>query len=513
MTAPSVPCGVIVFDDRLRIEDANAFAARVLDRSIDELKEMSIPDLLNRAGIMFFNTHVNPSLAMHGRADEVYLDFRTRRGDAIPVLINAQRHGDGDKLSVIAFVPMQRRRLFEHELIAARDASVEAARAEKEAHEQVNRAQAQLALRERLASLGTLAHGIAHEINNPLTSVLANLDTLSHELSDGKGHQSPAALLELVVEASVGAERIHEITRQMGYLVRADEMPCVPIDLKRVANLAVRMTRAQTRERARVATALEEVPIVEADSGRLGQVLINLIANAVQAFGDRPKSENEIWIRTGKAADGNAIIEVSDNGPGIPPEIAAHVFEPFFTTKPVGEGTGLGLSISEGLIASLGGTLGLETEVGRGSTFRISLPPFVPAAAEADAKVTTALRRVLVVDDDVGVSRAIARLLRRYDVTTARSADEALEHVRRDPPFDFVFSDLRMPDKDGLAFHAALMEVDPVLARRTAFVTSALGERDLFEIRRRGVPIFDKPINVRKLLDFCDEVIPVKPPP
>jgi DNA-binding NtrC family response regulator len=151
--------------------------------------------------------------------------------------------------------------------------------------------------------------------------------------------------------------------------------------------------------------------------------------------------------------------------------------------------------------------------VGRGSTFRISLPPFVPAAAEADAKVTTALRRVLVVDDDVGVSRAIARLLRRYDVTTARSADEALEHVRRDPPFDVVFSDLRMPDKDGLAFHAALMEVDPVLARRTAFVTSALGERDLFEIRRRGVPIFDKPINVRKLLDFCDEVIPVEPPP
>ncbi len=508
MRLASLPCGVLILDNDLKIVEANQHASDVLGYSIQELCSLAIPELLSRGAQIFFHTHVNPSLALEGRVDEVYLQLRARSGGDVPVIVNGTREVEPEGTRVtLAFVSVRRRQLFEHELVAARDAAEAAARLEREAQGRVKQAHAQLALNERLASLGTLAHGIAHEINNPLTYVAGSLELLATALG-APGALDRADLLALASEAKEGTERIREITRQMGSLVRADELPRVPLDLKSAASMAARMTKSQTRSRATVELALSDVPLVDADSGRLGQVLINLIINAVQAFGDRPAKQNLVRVSTGTAADGWARIEVSDNGPGIPSDIRDRVFEPFFTTKPVGEGTGLGLSISRSLVESLDGTLTFESEIGQGTTFRVSLPPS-SVGRRKTVSPPGSKPRVLVVDDDEGVARMLARVLRRYDVTVAHSADEALARIRSEQPFDFVFSDLQMPKQNGLALHDAIEASDPELASRMAFVTGAVPDDARRRLAELGLQVFTKPLEVAKLIAFCDEHIPL----
>ena len=513
MSIDDIPCGVLVVDDDHQVVEANAYAAEVLGVSVAALRGRALPTLLSRGAQIFFHTHVNPTLALQGRIDEVYLHLRRPSGEDVPVLVNAARRAEGeDARTSLVFVPMRRRQLFEHELVAARDAAEAAASLEREAQVRVKEAHMQLALRERLASLGTLAHGIAHEINNPLTYVAGNLELLEEALR-GPGKTDHLELLGLANEAREGTERIREITRQMSSLVRAEELPRAPIDLKDVATMVTRMTKVQTRSRARVELVLDEAPIVDADSGRLGQVLINLVINAVHAFGDRPASQNRVRIVTSTGTDGSARIEVSDNGPGIPPDVAARVFEPFFTTKPVGEGTGLGLSISRGLVESLDGTLTFETEPGCGTTFRVSLPPSSRARRKTAAP-PGGRPRVLVVDDDEAVARMVARVLRRYDVTTALSAEEALARIRSAEAFDLVVSDLQMPKQDGLALRDAIAALDSPLSKRMVFLTGALTEEAHRRVSEIGLRVFAKPLDLSAFLAFCREQLPeVEPKP
>ncbi|MEZ4237029.1 MAG: ATP-binding protein [Myxococcota bacterium] len=507
----SIPCGLLTFDDDLRIRDANPMACDLLRRPRAALLEMRLPDLLPRAERLYFQSQVHPALALKGRVAEIYLRLRTGDGEDVPVVLEGTRTvTDGDPRSTLAFLTMRRRQLFEHELVAARDAAEAAARLERQAQAEVKQAQAKLALQERLASLGTLASGIAHEINNPLTYVDAGLEMIAEALRSDEPVDR-ADLLGLATDALEGTRRIREITGQMGDLLRADEMPRVTLDPRTVASLVARMTRVHTRARARVELDLQEVPLVEADAGRLGQVLVNLVVNAVHAFGERPAEENLVRIVTRTGAQGEALVEVQDNGPGIPAEVAARVFEPFFTTKPVGQGTGLGLSLSNGLVTSLDGTLTFDTEPGRGTTFRVALPasraPRPAAPPVSPVPSAPSQRRVLVVDDDRSVARAIARALGRYDVTIALSADEALVQLRS-TPFDFVLTDVKMPGRDGLALYDAIAAGYPHLARRVAFVSGAPSEAARQRIASLGLPIFGKPLDVAALLAFCDELLP-----
>src|SRR5262249_11290750 len=210
--------------------------------------------------------------------------------------------------------------------------------------------EAQLHLADRMFSIGTLAAGVAHEINNPLAYVTGNLDFVRGRLGEViSGRSDVAELPDLLValdDAIEGADRMRAVLRDLRTFSRPEESDRGPIDVVRVIEVAARLTQAAIRPRARLVKELAPVPPVVGSEARLGQVLITLLVNAVQAMPpERGAHANEIRIATASAG-GDVVIELRDNGAGIPDDVRRHIFDPFFTTKDVGEGTGLGLWIS-----------------------------------------------------------------------------------------------------------------------------------------------------------------------
>jgi PAS domain S-box-containing protein len=236
--------------------------------------------------------------------------------------------------------------------------------------------QAKLVVAERMASLGTLAGGVAHEINNPLSYVLSNLRFVSGELADPDFLPPGERLAEakqVLGEAIQGADRVRRIVEDLRVFARPREQ-VGPVDVRRVFELAIKIAAGQIRHRARLVKDYADLPPVQADESRLSQVVLNLLVNAAQAIPEGRPSENEIRLVTRRHAADRVAIEVSDTGCGIPPELKDRIFEPFFTTKQVGVGTGLGLSICHGIVRSMGGEITVESEMGKGSTFRVLLP-------------------------------------------------------------------------------------------------------------------------------------------
>jgi signal transduction histidine kinase len=239
--------------------------------------------------------------------------------------------------------------------------------------------QARLAQTDRLTSLGTLTAGIAHEINNPLAYVLLNLGYVDEEISKLVPPGARSKELRLAVEhARSGAERIRDIVRGLKTFSRPESEALGPIDVAQLADTSLAMIAHEVRHRARVVKDYARVPKVIANESRLGQVFLNLLLNAVQALPEGRNAINEIRVVVRSPDPEHVVVEVHDNGMGIPPQVRGRIFEPFFTTKPVGIGTGLGLAICHGIITSLGGKLSVDTEVGRGSVFTVELPAGPP---------------------------------------------------------------------------------------------------------------------------------------
>lgn len=248
--------------------------------------------------------------------------------------------------------------------------------------------QAKLAHVERMASLGTLAGGVAHEVNNPLAYVISNLRFLDEELGALSAELPPERLEEAraaLRETREGADRVRRIVRDLQAFSRADEQSG-PVALERVLELAIKIAWSEIRQRARLVKDYAPVPPVAGSETRLGQVFLNLLVNAAHAIAPGAVEQNEIRIATRMEGDDRVAVEVRDTGCGIAAEARGRVFEPFYTTKPVGMGTGLGLSICHGIVTSLGGKITLESEVGRGTTFRVVLPV---ARTRAEASATT----------------------------------------------------------------------------------------------------------------------------
>lgn len=243
------------------------------------------------------------------------------------------------------------------------------------------RYEAQLALTERLASLGTLAAGIAHEINNPLSYVIGNVSfAMDSVYVPSQSANAPPQLVEVrnaLTEALEGAQRIASIVRDVKVFSRADRETLRLVDLERVVDTSLRMVNSHVDGRACVVRRYEQVPKILGNEARLAQVIVNLIMNAAQALPARPASQNQIDIVI-RAEHRFVITEVRDNGNGISTENLRHIFDPFFTTKAVGEGMGIGLSICNSIISAHGGRIDVDSTVGIGTVFRISLP----AAAE-----------------------------------------------------------------------------------------------------------------------------------
>ena len=356
----------------------------------------------------------------------------------------------------------------------------EAERVLREAKALKERMQQQLILADRLSSVGMLAAGVAHEINNPLAYVMANLDLMAEALALTRGPSPSAASLEewaeAVKEAREGSERIRKIVRGLKTLSRGDDERRAVIELRPVLELSVNMAFNEIRHRARLVKDYGETPLVEADDARLGQVFINLIINAAQAIPEGASDANEIRIVTTTDVEGRAVIDILDTGPGIPNDQLLRVFEPFFTTKPVGVGTGLGLSICHSIVSSLGGEISASNREGRGARLRVVLAPaqrrvdapLVPGTANAAA---AGRANVLVVDDERAVAITLARILVHHHVTTVTSARQALELIAADTPFDVILSDLMMPGMSGMELYDTLARERPHVAERMVFMS------------------------------------------
>ncbi|MGV3625056.1 MAG: ATP-binding protein [Archangium sp.] len=330
--------------------------------------------------------------------------------------------------------------------------------------------QARQRLTERLNSLGTMAAGVAHEINNPLSFILANLNVVSEALT----HFDPTPGVDMedlksaVLEAIEGAERVRQIVLSMRPFARSDEKQRASCDVVRIMQASLNLARNELRHRARVVTDFKPVPGVWANEARLGQVFLNLLLNAAQAIPDGRAADNEVRVTT-HAERGQVVITVRDSGRGISSEVLPRIFDPFFSTKAVGGGSGLGLFISQSIVQEYGGQLIAESTEGAGATFEVRLP-----SREAQAQTTPTVpaargMRVLIVDDEPSILRSIERLIgRSHQLTLAQSGREALSHVQRMPDFDLVICDMMMPELSGIDVWNALT---PEQRERFVFMT------------------------------------------
>jgi two-component system cell cycle sensor histidine kinase/response regulator CckA len=349
------------------------------------------------------------------------------------------------------------------------------------------RLQSQLMVSDRMASVGTLAAGVAHEINNPLAAVMANLDYIAEivgQLGGGnRGALSPAMretwardeIKAPLDDAREAAERVRFIVRDLKMFSRSpNEELRGPVNVKAVMESTLRMAWNEVRHRARLVKNYGNVPDVDANEARLGQVFLNLIVNAAQAIPEGSAEDNEIRLTT-RLEGTRVVIEVSDTGPGIPPEIINRVFDAFFTTKEVGVGSGLGLAICHRIVTDIGGELTVRSEVGAGTVFQVSLPEAVSEAVTvAPVAIPAAGRRgrILIVDDEDLIIRILTRILsKEHDVVATVDARKALALCASGEKFDLILCDLMMPIMTGMELHSEISLLSPEQAKAMIFVT------------------------------------------
>jgi two-component system cell cycle sensor histidine kinase/response regulator CckA len=387
-----------------------------------------------------------------------------------------------------------------------------------------------LELSDRLTSLGTMAASVAHEIKNPLAVVVANLEFVTdmlkrnHSQLDAAHMRLPPQIEERLKEvgealSDIGSagDRIGKIVSDLSTFSLPGQAQYGRVDVRRSIEWAIRATTHEMRYRASVRTSFSDVPMVEADEAKLGQVLVNLLLNAAHAIEPGNMSQNEVSITVSSDAEGRVVIAVKDSGAGMSPEVLAHIFEPFFTTKDIGVGTGLGLSICHGIVTSLGGELQAESQIGHGSTFRVILSASVDERAAPVESVPRFSQRqharILVVDDESSVQRTMRRVLETHEVVAAASGRQALEILRQGESFDLIFSDMMMPDMTGMEFYEVLLQTFPDLARRVVFVSGGgITPQTKDFLAAVTNPRVEKPFSAGQLRGTVDELLARLPP-
>jgi signal transduction histidine kinase len=373
------------------------------------------------------------------------------------------------------------------------------------------RIQEQLLIADRMASMGTLAAGVAHEINNPLAAIIANLELAERELADLAQELNLEErfneVLEELHDARDGANRVREIVRDLKIFSRSsEEERRGPVNVQMVLDSSLRMAWNEIRHRATLVKDYRPVPEVAANEARLGQVFLNLIVNAAHAIREGDVQHNEIRVSTRMATAGRVLVTISDTGAGIPAENLPRIFDAFFTTKPIGVGTGLGLSICHRIITGLGGEIFVMSEPGKGASFKVLLPAAdeldAPRKRRASVQMPIVRRgSVLVVDDDATILRTVMRILENeHEVVATESAREALEFLKSGAYFDVILCDLMMPQMTGMEFHAALARELPAQLERLIFCTGGAftpGAQEFLETI--DTEMIDKPFDPKEL--------------
>jgi signal transduction histidine kinase len=360
---------------------------------------------------------------------------------------------------------------------------------------------------ERMAAMGRLAAGVGHEINNPLTYALGNIESLL-ESGAASGTPPPASeLVERLQEARDGLARIRVIVRDLQTLARADDSQS-EVDLRQVIEQAIQIAGVEVRHRAPIVRRYQTAPPIMGNRIRLGQVFLNLIINAAQAIPEGQSASNRIEIAIRDNHD-TTIVEVSDTGAGIAPEHLERIFDPFFTTKEIGSGTGLGLSISRDIVTGHQGTLSVRSTPGIGTTMTVAFPhsvriPTIAAPVVEPAPVSRCAK-VLVIDDEPLIARILQRGLSRHQVVVANQARDALARIQSGETFDVIFCDLMMPDVSGIDVHEYLTREHPEVAARLVFMTggafTSKAKQFLSKITNERI---DKPFSLSQINKVVD---------
>ncbi len=343
------------------------------------------------------------------------------------------------------------------------------------ARQDLDRAQLRLAEAEmnKWASVGRLAAGMAHEINNPLAYIMGNLALIKDDLvNDPSPPEERPEQLAMLGDAMVGLEQIRDIVRDLQVFSRTRRAKKQTFDLEAALRSAVKIVSAQVGRDLLFREEFSEIPQVIANEGKVGQVLLNLLINAAQSSIEA--SETEITIRT-LVDDDFVCIEVEDLGSGVPSELQEQIFEPFFTTKEVDQGTGLGLAISREIAEQHGGQLAIDSNYKRGARFRLSLPKGSEddlAAPKKDSAQPSRALRILYVDDDQAIQVLASRSLgKTHALTVVGDGAEAKEQLQASQDFDVIVLDLQLPKISGSEFYAWLERNHPHLTERVLIMS------------------------------------------
>ena len=369
--------------------------------------------------------------------------------------------------------------------------------------------QAQLIQADKLKALGTLLSGMAHELNNPISTIQLSVQLLKRveQVTGSVAHR-----VELIETASARASRI---IRDLLVFARRQPPERDLVDVNDVlrSTLALQAPELELKH-IRVAAALEPSPAISADANQLQQVFLNLFSNAIHAMHDA-HGGGTLTVRS-RAHGAEIAVDVEDTGPGIAPGDMGRIFDPFFTTKATGVGTGLGLSLAIGIIEAHGGRLGVENVAGAGARFTVCLPVGpeparrTPATRRAEAPATApAAADVLLVEDETSLRHALGDAVRElgYHVVEAANGRDALARLR-ERTYDLVMLDLRLPDLDGQAVWQRALADDPRLAARVVFMTGdimSVGTQRFLE--KTGRPFLIKPFTVEQLGRTIGEVL------
>jgi len=367
-------------------------------------------------------------------------------------------------------------------------------------------------LADRLASLATMAAGIAHELNSPLAVVLAQASYMLDELRRAETTGEPG--LRAVVEAMQAQSELESAAHRIARIVtdlQTFAQPAPPLageaDVGATVDQAVRSTADALESRARVTARIAQGLRVRVEEPRLAQILVNLLVNAAEAIAPGRASANTVEIAA-RADGGDVVIELRDTGCGMPEEAVARIFEPFYTTKP--DRTGLGLAICHGIIRSAGGRIEVESRVGEGSTFRITLPAVIRrgsgAAVVSVLASPPARGRVLAIDDEPMVLQAMKRMLSRHDMVCLDDARAALALLAGGDQFDVIFCDVIMPHMTGIELYERLLVAKPEAARRIVFLSGGSTHARISDFLA-AVPnlIVEKPVSTNVLRGIIEQ--------
>jgi PAS domain S-box-containing protein len=480
-------------------------------------------DYLNRRGADLFGVRVADALATPSFLRARHVDpegleaydaalARARRGAAAPPYEARIRGRGGEPVTcLVTLYPLRT----ERGRVLAIEGTVKDASGE-------HAARTRLVSSDRYATLGVLASGVAHEINNPAAFILLGLDMLDRLLR-GPGvsldEGSADSIRALGGELRDSIRRIVDITRDLRLFASsasgAEGKPTF-VDVNRTVESALSLTRGKIVERAHVERDLGDVPPVLLPDGRLAQVVVNLLLNAAQATPKAAPGESHV-ITVATRSDGRVVeIEVRDTGAGIAPENLSRIWQPFFSTKPPESGTGLGLSICREIVERAGGVISAQSPppgADRGARFLVVLPAagVEPEPASVAAPSTSRAPdagRVLLVDDEPALARVLAlEISGVHEVVSTTSGAGALELVARER-FDAVLCDLQMPGMSGEALWAEVRRRDPELADAFVFMTGvgfgADVERFLAASRR---PVLEKPFATDEALALIGSIV------